>query len=326
MCFYLSPPASGWRGASEMAVLLLLLGVVTTAAGLALIGAGAAFHEGTFDPEVLVPGTIAAVGGLLLIGMGLTVRELRRIERVLAMRPISRPGRAGETPAVSLPEARDTPARIPFPSKPKTGPSPQPASPGADAATAATEDAAFETLPAKFPSWARSESGRVVAGTDASQMLRPPAQAEEAVREQKDPAAIGRGANGAGPARAVAHLEAKPRLSGSPGRAKGRVFNSFWPVGPRRAVQTAAAAAAQIAVPMQPPAVAPASPGEAAHEASPAADESATAAEVSILKSGVIDGMAYTLYSDGSIEAQLPQGTLRFGSIAALRDHIESKS
>jgi hypothetical protein len=34
--------------------------------------------------------------------------------------------------------------------------------------------------------------------------------------------------------------------------------------------------------------------------------------------------MAYTLYSDGSIEAQLPQGTLRFGSITALRDHIES--
>jgi hypothetical protein len=46
----------------------------------------------------------------------------------------------------------------------------------------------------------------------------------------------------------------------------------------------------------------------------------------SILKSGVIEGMAYTLYSDGSIEAQLPQGTLRFGSIAALRDHIESQS
>ena len=35
--------------------------------------------------------------------------------------------------------------------------------------------------------------------------------------------------------------------------------------------------------------------------------------------------MAYTLYSDGSIEAQLPQGTLRFGSITALRDHIEKK-
>jgi hypothetical protein len=47
---------------------------------------------------------------------------------------------------------------------------------------------------------------------------------------------------------------------------------------------------------------------------------------VSILKSGVVDGMAYTLYSDGSIEAQLPQGRLRFGSIAELRNHLEQSS
>jgi len=36
--------------------------------------------------------------------------------------------------------------------------------------------------------------------------------------------------------------------------------------------------------------------------------------------------MAYTLYADGSIEAQLPQGTVRFGSIAELRTHIENNS
>ena len=45
-----------------------------------------------------------------------------------------------------------------------------------------------------------------------------------------------------------------------------------------------------------------------------------------ILKSGVVDGMAYTLYADGSIEAQLPQGTVRFSSITELRAHIESNS
>jgi hypothetical protein len=44
---------------------------------------------------------------------------------------------------------------------------------------------------------------------------------------------------------------------------------------------------------------------------------------VSILKSGVVDGMAYTLYSDGSIEAELPTGTIRFESIGALRAHLE---
>lgn len=44
---------------------------------------------------------------------------------------------------------------------------------------------------------------------------------------------------------------------------------------------------------------------------------------IAILKSGVIDGMAYTLYTDGSIEAELPQGTMRFASIEALRAHLE---
>ncbi len=42
-----------------------------------------------------------------------------------------------------------------------------------------------------------------------------------------------------------------------------------------------------------------------------------------ILKSGVIDGMAYTLYADGSIEAELPQGTLTFASVDELRAHLE---
>jgi hypothetical protein len=46
-------------------------------------------------------------------------------------------------------------------------------------------------------------------------------------------------------------------------------------------------------------------------------------APASILKSGVVDGMAYTLYTDGSIEAELAQGVVRFGSIEELRNHLE---
>ena len=65
---------------------------------------------------------------------------------------------------------------------------------------------------------------------------------------------------------------------------------------------------------------------QAVSEPAAAEERVAMPAPVSVLKSGVVEGMAYTLYSDGSIEAQLPQGTLRFGSITALRDHIESGS
>ena len=47
---------------------------------------------------------------------------------------------------------------------------------------------------------------------------------------------------------------------------------------------------------------------------------------VAILKSGVVDGMGYTLYVDGSIEAELPQGTLRFTSINDLRSYLEKNA
>ena len=36
--------------------------------------------------------------------------------------------------------------------------------------------------------------------------------------------------------------------------------------------------------------------------------------------------MGYTLYVDGSIEAELPQGTLRFASINELRGHLDKSA
>jgi hypothetical protein len=47
--------------------------------------------------------------------------------------------------------------------------------------------------------------------------------------------------------------------------------------------------------------------------------------EVTVLKSGVVDGMAYSLYSDGSIEAQMPEGMMRFVSIDELRAHLDQR-
>jgi hypothetical protein len=72
-----------------------------------------------------------------------------------------------------------------------------------------------------------------------------------------------------------------------------------------------------VAAPPPPPAAAP------APSAPPPPPPPAEPKAASILKSGVIDGMAYTLYTDGSIEAQLPQGTMHFASIEELRLHLE---
>src|SRR5437899_5542433 len=56
-----------------------------------------------------------------------------------------------------------------------------------------------------------------------------------------------------------------------------------------------------------------------------AAPPRADAPQVTVLKSGVVDGMAYSLYSDGSIEAQMPEGMRRFASIDELRAHLDQR-
>lgn len=57
----------------------------------------------------------------------------------------------------------------------------------------------------------------------------------------------------------------------------------------------------------------------------PASDANGAQAGVTVLKSGVVDGMAYSLYSDGSIEAQMPEGMMRFASIDELRAHLDAR-
>ncbi|RXH14633.1 DUF308 domain-containing protein, partial [Bradyrhizobium guangzhouense] len=60
--------------------------------------------------------------------------------------------------------------------------------------------------------------------------------------------------------------------------------------------------------------------------ASPASEPpSAEQPQVTVLKSGIVDGMAYSLYSDGSIEAQMPEGMMRFASIDELRAHLDQR-
>lgn len=116
-------------------------------------------------------------------------------------------------------------------------------------------------------------------------------------------------------------------------------FETFWP-GDARPGRSAGAEPqprsdenqryADYAPSVQAPPPVQAPPVQAAPvQASPGYDrrgEPAPAETAAILKSGVVDGMAYTLYSDGSIEARLPHGTVRFGSIGELRAHIESNS
>jgi len=65
--------------------------------------------------------------------------------------------------------------------------------------------------------------------------------------------------------------------------------------------------------------------GAAERNAPPPSPPSETQPGVTVLKSGVVDGMAYSLYSDGSIEAQMPEGLMRFASLDELTAHIDRR-
>src|SRR5690606_20290090 len=106
-------------------------------------------------------------------------------------------------------------------------------------------------------------------------------------------------------------------------RTRATNFDSLWPSARRRTEPPVESAHAEPAT----------GSGHDASEAPPATrspepadrtDEQPRA--VAVLKSGVVDGMGYTLYVDGSIEAELPQGTLRFASINELRAHLEKNA
>ncbi|MFZ0524843.1 MAG: hypothetical protein WA776_03940 [Xanthobacteraceae bacterium] len=302
-----------------MYLLLLVIGGLLSAAGILLAASGVSIHDRTFDPTIVTPGVVAAVGGLLLIGLGLALRVLQRIEHAIALRRIAPP------------EESRQPAQIPLPN-------PTQHSVAAPRAAVVGEKHA-ENLPEQAPALARIETTHVVAVTEPT--LSPsapslPTSVDVAVAEAERTRTAKR-KNGAVAGRFAPRLDMNLRSPGASGRPAGPSFDALWPKGPRpiRSAAPVPAAAAdgstvepEISIePVAVPSVT-AVESDAAQAQTPAADAAAAPSPeaVSVLKSGVVDGMAYTLYSDGSIEAQLPQGTLRFGSITELRNHIEQSA
>lgn len=266
---------------------------------------GVSIHDHTFDTSIVTPGVVAAVGGMLLVGLGLALRVLQRIERALALRSMQR-----AEPAL-VPQAE----RAVLPHPPIQAPNPQPTS-----AAPASPEKPPEVTAEKSPLIARLEATRVIAETEASRSPDPvmpfPTSADLAVA-QADKAQAAKRTNGVAAPRMAARLDVTPRPPIGTERRAGPAFASVWPTTqrPARAEPSAPASLQPVAEADQ--------KSQPAAEAPEAAANGTAPEQVSVLKSGVVDGMAYTLYSDGSIEAQLPQGTLRFGSITELRNHIE---
>jgi hypothetical protein len=106
--------------------------------------------------------------------------------------------------------------------------------------------------------------------------------------------------------------------------SQSEFFDSLWPaaVRPNKTAEVPAKPETEPAASEAPAPRKEEEPASEAKQAEPGEEPQA----ISILKSGIIDEMAYTLYSDGSIEAELPQGTMRFSSIAELRGYLEKST
>jgi hypothetical protein len=334
-----------------MSVILLAVGILVAAGGVASTGFGIAISELPLGPPLLIAGVTALTGGLILIGLSAVITELGRVGEALRARPAPRPAaRPADTRDAIIPAApvlvdavprATTPQTVAPAASPPLPPRPRPEQPSREAvasepyaAPSAVEvsAAAIERLRSSIPRAerpaARGEASLVTdidaASLSPSGTLPPavphprPASIELASAEHKG-ATEDRPSDSAVDALKASRLDFLFRSRPRPAPpAQLENFDAVWPAeggsGSQPGEREAQPKPDQI----------PRQMSAAARASEPLPDEQSR--KRTILKSGVVDGMAYTLYADGSIEAKLPQGTVRFGSIAELRAHIESSS
>jgi hypothetical protein len=324
-----------------MSILLYAVGVIAVLAGAAMVGFGIPVKEFSFGDTLIGAGTTAVVGGLIVIGLGAAVGQLQRIAEALATRPIrsSRPLDLFE-PASDGRGAPDS-ARVPFPSKPKAEargrepfeprrPAPAPADHHADdrppASFAPTLPNPYEPPVALEDEVSLSPqqpmSAPAPAAVDRDEHARPAPPTPPLDRDENE-----------------SELDEKPVLDtewwtppslqpAGPAQtraANSTYFDAMWPAESKAKRADIDEAKSEPMLDLPPPEADMPSAMPAEPEA-PKPDPGDMPRGVAILKSGVVDGMGYTLYVDGSIEAELPQGTLRFASINELRSHLEKSS
>ncbi len=284
-----------------MMLVVLIAGIGLLLAGLATVGLGIELDL-SFGNTLILAGAIVTCTGVLMLGLWIAVRELKAIAWQLSGLPA--PSQEANTPRSASSSAapgdealeqggmlfsRDRQAMEPAPAA-ESGSSAAP--PWREETVSRQRGEAPEAPPAAKP--------RRNLLFSSSRKERERAQAQDPFAA--DPLA-----------------GAPPEAESNP--ASPATFDDAWP----RPERVRAAATPRRA------GRAPSAFAEPDGGVAGAADQTASAAHggerapVTILKSGVVDGMAYSLYSDGSIEAQMPEGMMRFASIDELRAHLDQR-
>ncbi len=277
-----------------MVVVLLIAGIGFLLAGLLAIGFGIPVKEFSFGNTLILTGTVAACTGMIMLGLWMVVRELKNIARRLG------PGAATEDEGLLF--SPDRPVAENASNAEPSAPSP-PWHEDAGSRDRVRGDVPSAPEPVEAASAARQR--RNLLFSSSSRRERERAQARTA-----DPSAP----------------DARPPLAAPPGSDSSQepraTFEDAWPKSERSRTADA---------PPRRSGRAPSTFTEASADAAGAEERPAPAARkedqppVTVLKSGEVDGMAYSLYSDGSIEAQMPEGMMRFASIDELRAHLDQR-
>jgi hypothetical protein len=310
-----------------MVYLLGLLSFITVAAGVFGLGLGVAVHETWFGAALLMAGSVAVTGGFILVGLAAAVHELQQVAHRFkapssgmprAVRPLER---RDEEPFDGVDGQTASPMRTPEP---------------------LTSDAQ-DMIPANFD----GADTRWRKGGPEEWLLRAMAEIESATRHTDTPEPIDyrpgamRRRSSSWPRPAITppldHPQPDPPPLGVEGRVGGtsavsshdiftkEIFETIWPSEHR----SSGAVPERRAEPLYEPRTRsveskspPLSPAQAAASTS-SKPVRVEPPPLPILKSGVIQETAYTLFTDGSIETQMPEGVRRFASIEEFLSHLE---
>jgi hypothetical protein len=271
---------------------LLIAGMLSVLAGLLAIVYGASVQAFSLGNTMIVVGATAACTGMLLVGLWVVVGELKNIARRLAPRT-----------------AVDSRDRL---SLPPPGAPPRSAEGGFllrrdEAAMPDADDLETAAPPVSPQAWQDDAAPRERPRLPPLPPLPEPALESAPSRPGRDRLfSTSRKERDRTPPRAVEASASE--ASGEVTEVASAGFENAWPSRPERT------RASEPALPRR---------SSRASRFTDAANEDRSGA--SIIKSGVVDGMAYSLFSDGSIEAQMPEGMMRFGTIEELRAHLEKQ-
>ncbi len=286
-----------------MIIALLIAGIGFLLAGLLGVAYGFPIKEFSFGNTVIIAGAVTACTGMIMIALCVVVRELKAIAEHFQSAGVLAPRTGFPTP----PSAANAALREQAPGNDgllfdQTG-----------AANPANVD------PAAPPPW-HEETARERSRSEAPPPV-PPVETAPAPKPRRNLLFSSTSrkererAEGRAPEVAVTESRTPPAVA-APGEPPSATFEDAWPQ-PERARSVDVRRSNRTPSTFEP---------------NPAADRAGQPARrdgpqaVTVLKSGVVDGMAYSLYSDGSIEAQMPEGMMRFGSIDELRAHLDQRS